>query len=161
MQFQIKQRVFSLADTFDITDAQCSPAYQARGEAFSFGNRLALLDGQGVEVARIQQKVLSLSSEYDISQGGATALVFKQDGWHPFHPQYAVDGPAGSYQMQGDWLGREYSISADERQVAQISQRFSWVTSTYGVEVADGADAPLLLCLAIVVDEVAHAGDGD
>ena len=161
MQFQIKQRIFSLGDTYDIVDAQGQPEYQVQGKAFSFGNQLDLRDMQGQTVAHIQQKVFSMSTEYDISQDGAVALVFRQDGWHPFHPQYAVDGPAGSYTMQGDWRSREYTISRDGRTVAQISKQWSWGNDTYGMEIAEGEDVPALLCLAIVMDEVAHPDHQD
>ena len=162
MQFQIKQRVFSLGDTYDITDAEGQPVYQVQGKAFSFGNQLDLMDMQGGPVAHIQQKVFSMSTEYDISRNGAVALVFRQDGWHPFHPQYAVDGPGGSYTMQGDWQSWEYTISgADGQQVAQISKQWTWGNDTYGMQIADGADVPALLCLAIVMDEVAHPDNQD
>ena len=160
-QFQIKQRVFSLGDTYDITDAQGDPVYQVRGAAFSFGNQLDLLDAQGSEVAHIQQKVFSMSSQYDISQNGTDVLTFRQDGWHPFHPQYVVDGPGGSYTMAGDWQSWEYTISTNEQQVAQISKQWAWGNDTYGVQIADGADVPALLCLAIVMDEVAHPDNHD
>ena len=156
MQFQIKQRVFSLGDTYDITDAQGAPVYQVRGKALSLGNQLDLLDMQGSVAAHIQQKVFSMSSEYDITQNGTSTLVFRQDGWHPFHPQYVVDGPGGSYEMEGDWQSWEYTVSANGQTVAQISKQWSWGSDTYGMEIAAGADVPALLCLAIVMDEVAH-----
>jgi uncharacterized protein YxjI len=40
--------------------------------------------------------------------------------------------------------------------VATISKKFFAIGDKYGVQIQEGQDTPFILCLAIVVDEVAH-----
>jgi uncharacterized protein YxjI len=156
MRLQINKHVFSLADKYDITDDQDNPVFRVQGHLFTLGNKLDLLDMAGNEVARIQQRVLSLVSEYDILQGDQVMAVVKKQLFSLFHPRFTVEGPGGTYDMEGDWLHWNYEVRAGGQTVAEISQRFSLFQDRYGMEIIDGADVPLLVCLAIVIDEIVH-----
>ena len=156
MQFQIKQRVFSLGDTYDITDAQGNPVYQVKGQAFSFGNQLDLLDMNGSPLAHIGQRLLSWTAEYDITVGGQEAVVVKKEAFTLFHPKFDIEGPSGTYQMEGDWTNWNYTISDNGQPLAQIGKETALFQDRYTVDIAEGVDVPTLLCLAIVMDEVSH-----
>jgi len=58
-----------------------------------------------------------------------------------------------------DVIVRSSSVTSGGQTVAQIGQQFSLFQDRYGMEIADGADVPLLVCLAIVIDEVSHQKD--
>ena len=161
MQFQIKQRVFSLRQTYDITDAQGTPVYQVIGKAFSFGNQLDLLDMASNPVAHVAQRVFSMTSEYDITAGGSEPTVVKRKAFTLFRSKFDVEGPAGLYQMEGDWTNWNYTITAQGQEVARIGGQPALFQDRYVMDIADGADVPTLLCLAIVMDEVTHTDDDD
>ncbi len=156
MQFQIKQRVFSLGDTYDITDDQGNPVYQIKGKAFSFGNQLDLLDMSGNSLAHISQRLLSWTAEYDISVGGEDAVVVKKQAFSLFHPTFDIEGPTSAYQMVGDWTNWNYTIQSEGQTLAQIGKQSALFQDRYTVDIAEEADVPTLLCLAIVMDEVSH-----
>lgn len=155
MQYQIKQRVFSLGDSYDITDGGGNPAFRVQGRAFSLGNSLDLLGLDGQPLAHIQQRLLSFTATYDISRGGSVVLTVHQQAFS-WTPHFDIEGPGGSYTMDGDWTDWNFRIETGGQTVARIGKQFALFTDCYGVEVADGADVPTLLCLAIVMDEVAH-----
>jgi len=159
MRLQINKRVFSLADKYDILDEQGTPVFQVQSHLFSIGDKLDLLDMTGQEVAKIQQRVLSFVSEYDILQNDQVVAVVKKKIFSLFHPRFTVEGPSGTYEMEGDWLHWNYEIRTGGQMVAQIAQQFSLFQDRYGMEIADDADVPLLVCLAIVIDEVSHQKD--
>jgi len=52
-----------------------------------------------------------------------------------------------------------YEIRTNGQTVAQIGQQFSLIQDRYGMQTADGTDVPMLICLAIVIDEVSHPKD--
>lgn len=160
MRYQIKQRVFTMGDSYDITDEQGNVAFQVQGKAFSLGNSLDLLDPLGRPLAHIQQRLLSLTATYDISRNGAVALTVHQKAFS-WTPHFDIEGPGGSYTMDGDWTDWEFQIETGGQMVARISKQFALFTDSYAVDVADGADVPTLLCLAIVMDEVAHPDNRD
>ena len=161
MLYQVKKRVFSLCDKYDILDGNGVPAFYAQGKVFSIGNKLTMLNGSGAEVARIEQRVLSLVSEYDIYRDGQIAAVVKRKVFSLLTPRFTIDGPGGSYEMQGDWLNWNYTITQNGRTVAQISRQLALFQDRYGVQIEIGADAPLLLAIAIVMDEVMHRDGKD
>lgn len=62
----------------------------------------------------------------------------------------------GDYRSEGNVWSMDFSILRDERLVAQISKAwFAW-SDTYGVDIADDEDAPLMLALVIVIDQILH-----
>lgn len=157
MILQINKQVFSLTDRYTISDEQGNPVYQVHGHLFTFGNKLDLLDMAGNELAKIHQRVLSLHSEYDILQGDQVVLIVKMELFSFLHPKFTVEGPAGTYDMEGDWLNWNSEIRTGGQVVAQISQQFALFADRYGMEIVEGAsNVPLLVCLAIVMDEITH-----
>ena len=156
MLYQVTKRVFSLGDKYDILDGNNTPVYRVQGKIFSIGNKLSLTDNSGAEIARIEQRVLSFVSEYDIYQDGQIAAIVKKKVFSLLTPRFTIEGPGGNYEMQGDWLNWNYSITQNGQAVAQISRQLALFQDRYGVQIQDGADAPLLLAIAIVMDEVMH-----
>lgn len=159
MRLQINKRLFSLTDKYDVLDDGGNPVYQVQGHFFTFGKKLELLDMAGNEIAKIRQRVFSLVSEYDILEGDEVIAVVKKRLFTLFHSHFTVDGSGGAYEMEGDWLSWNYEIRTNGQTVAQIGQQFSLLQDRYGMEIVEGANVSLLLCLAIVMDEVSHPKD--
>ena len=47
-------------------------------------------------------------------------------------------------------------VERDGHTVAQVSKKWFRVRDTYGVEVAQGEDEPLMLALTVAIDEMAR-----
>jgi len=155
MHYQIKKKAFSLGDTFTITDAQGEPTYTAKSVILSIGHQLDLVDIAGHPVSHIKQRVPSLAPDYLISRDGQLVVEVRRDLLNLLHPHFAMEGPGGSYDVHGDWLNWNYTVESGGQQIAHIDKQFA-LTDTYQVDVADGGDIPTILCLAIILDEVAH-----
>jgi uncharacterized protein YxjI len=161
MIFQIQQRIFSLGDTYDILDEQGQAVFQVKSHLLSIGHSLDLLDSSGAQVAHIQQRVLSFHPEYHITRGGQDVVIVKKKLFTLFHDRFTIEGAAGAFEMTGDWLNWNYAITQNGQPVAQIGKQFAMFHDRYGVEIAEGADVPTILCLVIVMDEVAHPDSSD
>ena len=57
---------------------------------------------------------------------------------------------------KGNVVDHEFEIERDGEKVAEISKRWFRVRDTYGVEVADGQDDPLILAVTVCIDEIAN-----
>ena len=156
MRYQVQQRVFSLGDRFDIVDEQGQPAFQVKSHLLSIGHSMDLLDSTGAQVAHIQERVLTFHPEYEISRGGQVVAVVQKKLFTLVHDRFTVEGAAGTFEMVGDWLSWNYSITQNGQSVAQISKQLALFHDRYGVDIAEGVDVPNILCLVIVMDEVAH-----
>ena len=60
------------------------------------------------------------------------------------------DGP--DLKVTGNIVDHEYEIERDGDTVAAISKKWFRVRESYGVEVATGEDAPLILAITVAID---------
>ena len=70
--------------------------------------------------------------------------------------KFKVKSELGELTVEGNFRSREFKIKRGHRLVSTISKKFFAIGDSYGVKIEEGEDKPFHLCLAIVVDEVAH-----
>ena len=151
MKLYIKQKVFSWGDKFHIYDANQQERYFVEGEVLSFGKKLHLYNQSGEEAAFIHQKLLSFLPKFFISRNNVdVAQVIKAFTF--FRQEYYVEGP--DWTVNGDFLAHDYEISSNDRIIASISKQwFAW-GDTYEINISDGADEIMAICVVLVIDAV-------
>jgi uncharacterized protein YxjI len=161
MRFLLKQKLFSLGDDYYIKDESGRDVYFVDGKMLSIGDQLSFQDLHGNELAYIKQRVLSFGKTYEISRGGEVVAVVKKAVFTLVHHRFSVDVPGpDDLEAQGSFTDHEYTITRGGTVVATVSKAwFSW-TDSYGIEIADGEDAVLILACAVVIDEACHPDDG-
>jgi len=157
MRYVMKQKLFCWGDDFTIKDDQGRDVFFVDGKAFSIGEKLSFQDMAGNELAFIRQKLLAWGPTYEIYRGSELAAVVKKHLFTFLNCKFTVDVPGpDDLEAEGNFLDHEYRFTRGGRIVATVSKQwFSW-TDTYGVEVADGEDAVLLLASTVVIDMVCH-----
>jgi uncharacterized protein YxjI len=70
--------------------------------------------------------------------------------------KFSVKSKHGKYNIDGNFNSREFKIKKNSHLVGTVSKKFFTIGDKYGVKVEKGQDAPFILALAIVIDEVAH-----
>ena len=160
MQYQMKQKLFSWGDDFTIKDAAGSDAFFVDGKAFSLGHQLSFQDMGGRELAFIKQKLFSWGPTYEIYRDGALAAVVKKELFTLFRCSFTVDVPGpDDLAAEGEFTDHEYVVSRGGRPVATVSKQwFAW-SDTYGVDIAEGEDAVLVLASTVVIDMACHPDD--
>ena len=58
-------------------------------------------------------------------------------------------------RAHGNIVDHEYEIKRDGDVIARISKRWFRVRDTYGIEIGDGEDEPLMLALTVALDAMA------
>src|SRR3954466_10860183 len=74
-RFQMREKLLSIGDDFWIEDDRGERAYKVDGKAFRLRQTFVLDDGSGNEVARIQERKLSIRDKIAIQRGGDTAAT--------------------------------------------------------------------------------------
>lgn len=146
MKYHLKQKVFSFTGKFTIKDDTGVDRYYAEAEIFSWGKKYHVFNQHHEEVIFIQQKVFSFLPKYFIYiHGQEVAQIEKQFTF--FKPRYELI--AAGWQVEGDWLEHNYSITYQGQPIATIAKEwFTWGDSYY-VDIHDPANE--LMCLAIVI----------
>jgi len=159
MRYLVRQKMFSLSDSFTIKDEENNDVFIVKSQLLSFGKKLRIFDLAGRELCYIEQKLFRLMPEYDIYIAGyCVANVKKKFAF--FKNNFVVTSPNSQYYIDGDIFAYEFSIYKDGRAVAYISKKFFSFTDTYMVDIDDGSDQVTILALAIVIDMVCHDNDG-
>ncbi|MBE3101987.1 MAG: LURP-one-related family protein [Firmicutes bacterium] len=155
MKYAIKQKIFTFGDSFAIRDETGNDCYMVKGQIFALGNKLRIYDMQGQELVYIEQKLFRFLPEYNIYYKDQLHATVKKE-FTFFKPKFQIQSTLGNYRAEGNVWSMDFSILRDEKLVAQISKAwFAW-SDTYGVDIAEGEDAPLMLALVIVIDQVLH-----
>jgi uncharacterized protein YxjI len=156
MRYVIRERFFHLGDDFDITDESGNPVLHVDGKVFSLHDRLVLRDPAGREVAEVRRRLVALRPTYTISNGGEKAAEVRKHFFTPFRDRFTIDIPGpNDLEMSGNLLDHEFTVEQGGRNVATVSKRWLSVRDTYAVEVADGADALVILAAVLALD-LAH-----
>lgn len=154
MQLYMKQKVFSFGDKFTVKDANGMDRWFIEGELFSFGHRLHVFDANGVERALLQQKLFSFMPRFIISvDGNEVAQMVKE--FTLFKQRYFLDGLP--WELEGNFWTHDYQLFESGTPIMHVTKEwFTWGDS-YALNIADGVDELLCLCVVLAVDCVLEA----
>ena len=158
MRYLIREKLISFGDDYVVKDEAGRAAFVFDGAAFTLlRDKLAIKDGEGRELGFIREKLISLRRAYEIHLGGKRVATVSKDLLTLFRCSFTVDVPGpDDYEAQGDLLDREYTFRRRGKVVAEVSKKWFTLRDTYAVDVADAADAVLILASAAVIDQVCH-----
>jgi uncharacterized protein YxjI len=153
-RFQMREKLLSIGDDYWIENDRGERAYKVNGKALRVRQTFVLEDGSGGEVARIQERKLSIRDKVAIElHGGRAATVRK--ALVGIRDRYAIDVEHGAdMKAHGNIVDHEYEIERDGDTVAKISKKWFRVRESYGVDVAAGEDVPLILAITVAIDSL-------
>jgi uncharacterized protein YxjI len=142
-----------------IEDDQGRRAFRVNGKALRVRKTFVLEDPEGNEVAKIQERKLSVRDKMAIERGG-DSLATVRKALVGIRDRFSIDVAGGEeLHAKGNIVDHEYEIDRDGQAVATVSKRWFRVRDTYGVEIAPGEDAGLVLAIAVCVDALSHRGN--
>jgi uncharacterized protein YxjI len=151
----MQEKLFSIGDDAWIEDQEGNRAFKADGKALRLRATFVLEDTSGNEVASIQQKVAHIKDTMEIERAGARVALVQKALISPLRDRYEVKLADGSeWKVQGNILHHEFEITGDAGKIAEVSMKWFRVRDTYGIEVAPGQDAGLVLAVAVALDEM-------
>ncbi len=152
MRFQLNSKLLSLGSNYQIKDESGALAYTVRGKICSFGHDLTMETADGIEVARIQQKLLNFMPTYDLYLGEKHyATISKKFSW--LRKRFLLDVPGpNDYDVEGSFWDYEYEFRRKHGVVATVSRKFFSITGVYGVDIIKDEDAVSILATVVVID---------
>jgi len=158
MRYKIRQKIFSLTDSFQIEDANGRTAFEAKGKLFSISSSQTLFDPQGRELLKIKRKYLTIKPACRLVCADGTEWLIKKCFWPFWRDSFTLLTPVGELQIEGNLWDHEYQIRQGDQLLAAVSKSwFSW-SDTYGVDVLRPEWTAQLLAAVIVIDRISHSG---
>ncbi len=156
MKLYIKQKVFSWAAKFNITDEYGEERYSVRGEVFTLAKKLHVFDPSGEEVALVQQKLLSLLPRFYVYVNGQQiAEIVKELTF--LKPRYDIFGKG--WTVEGDLLAHDYTITESGREIARVHKVWMSWGDSFELDIYDTSDEVGLIAVILAIDAVMDAGN--
>ena len=154
-RYQMRQRLISIGDDYNIEDDQGRRAFHIDGKALRLRQTVIFEDPNGRELYTIQERMARLLDSMAITRGGQKVAEVHKALVAPLRDRLDVSMSGGDdLTVQGNLLDDEYEIRRDRLTLAQVSKRWFRLRDTYGVEVSPGQDDALLLAITVCVDQM-------
>ena len=121
---------------------------------FTWGDKFSVLNEQGEEVFFVEGEVFTWGKKLHVYIGGGEAAQIRQE-FSFFTPRFRVYGP--QWDVEGYFLGHEYEINCDGRQIAFIEKEWMTWGDCYELNIADPTDTLLALATVLTIDCVVEA----
>ena len=153
--FQMREKMFAIGDDFWIEDLNGQRVFKVNGKAVRFRDTFILEDLGGNELSKIQEKKLSVRDKMTVESGSTKATVHKR--LIGIRDHYVIEVEGGEdLKAHGNIVDHEYEIERDGEKVAEVSKKWFRIRDTYGVQLAQGQDVPLILAISVCVDQMAR-----
>ena len=159
-RYRMRQQLLSIGDDYWIEADDGRRVYRVDGKALRLRKTLVLEDAGGHEVARLQERKLSVRDKMEIERDGQSVATVKK-ALVGFRDRFSIDmqGAGADMHAKGNLLDHEYEITRDGETVATVSKRWFAVRDSYGVEIAPGEDDALVLAVTVCIDAMSHPRD--
>jgi len=155
-RYRMRQRLLSIGDDYWIEHEDGSHAFRVDGKALRVRQTFVLEDATGREVAKLQERKLSVRDKMEIERDGRQLATVKK-ALIGIRDRFSIHVEGGAdLDAKGNLVDHEYEIARDGDTVATVSKQWFAVRDTYGVAVAPGEDDAMLLAITVCIDAMAH-----
>ena len=153
--FRMREKIMAIGDDYWIEDDDGNKVYKVNGKAARLRETFILEDANGAELSKIQEKKLTVRDKMTIERGSTKATVRKR--LVGIRDHYIIDVDGGEdLKAHGNVVDHEYEIERDGDTVAKVSKKWFRVRDSYGVQLAQDQDVPLILAITVCVDAMAR-----
>ncbi len=117
MKLCLRQRVFTWFDTYDVTSEDGVTFFTIRGQLALFHHRLVAFDSRGVEVASLEEQMLTFRKRFFLDIYGRYSGELVKE-WTFLQPRFFLDFLP--WTIEGDILGWYYAIRNGSLEIARI-----------------------------------------
>lgn len=134
MELRLKEKRFTIRDSFTIKDEDGNDKYQVIGEFIEATKKLHIKDMDGEEVAMIKEKMISFHPKYSIYIAGEKVGEIERDK-ALFKDKYYITGL--DWKIKGDDDDHQYKIVEDGKKIASIRKKKISLSDTYILEIEE------------------------
>lgn len=158
VRYQMREKLLSIGDDSWIEDDGGRRAFKVNGKALRLRKTLVLEDADGRDLFKIQDRPVRVRAVMEIEDAsGNHAATVKKAMITPLRERYKVDlATGGELSIQGNIVDHEFEIESGGTKIAEVSKKWFRVSDSYGVEVAPGQDAALLLAVTVCIDQMSR-----
>ena len=152
MKYNIKEKVFTLADKFTVRDEHGEPILIVEGTPFSFTDKLRIYDMNMNELFYIEQTISPFIPDYRIYRDGLEVAHMKRE-FSMMHRVF-IESDYGGYTIEGDIMHYNYTIRHDDIPVAEVKKKVFSFGDEYTLDIFVNENFEFLITMVIVIDQM-------
>ena len=149
--YHIKQKLWSLGGEFEIKDGFGNPAYSVAGSFFKIPKYFTVNKQDGTQVSKITKVMFQFLPKFDVALSDGSGFRIAK-AFTLFKPRYHIEDLG--LDVQGNFWDMNFDLIKNDVVVAQISQEWFKLTSTYNIDIYDDRYADIVISLVIAIDYV-------
>lgn len=158
MQYYIKQKVFSIADKYNIYNISNDLIYEVKGEFLSFTPHFTMYDNSGYELYSIRKKISIIFEKYEVRKGGRPYALIKRE-FSLMKPIVSIKSDEGDFTIKGDYFAHDFDIYEGVELVARVTKMWISFGDSYEISVIDYNDPAFICAMVIAIDNCIHSED--
>lgn len=167
MIFKVRQKLFDFRGRSEIFDEAGRTCYFVNTNIeFFTGKQFSLLDLSGNEIYFAKERLMRIRPRYDLYPSAVAAKNDKENSRLGFlkktlffNPFYKVKTKYGNYKFHGSFgWSRTFKVKKNGKLVGTIQKKIMKVADTYTVDVPEISEAPIVLMIALIMDQIHHRG---
>ncbi len=152
----MRQKLFSLRDSFEITDEHEQLAFTAKSKFLSIKKSFTLKDHHEIEIAFIKQQLFAIKPKFEFTNPEGQKALLKKHFFPLFSHKFSLFFGREKIEIEGNIWAHEYQFSLNGQVIAEISKKwFSW-SDTYGVDIYEEQFNWLVMSTVIAIDCIIH-----
>ncbi|GAX46744.1 LURP-one-related/scramblase family protein [Pseudolactococcus reticulitermitis] len=151
VQYQIKQKFWSLGGKFKIKDNAGNLAYYVQGSFLKIPKQFIISKPDGTQVSHIKKVMFQILPKFDVTLADGSVFRIAKE-LTLFKPRYRIEH--FGLEVQGNFWDMDFELRHNGVPVAQISQEWFKINSTYHIDVYDDQYADAVISLVIAIDYV-------
>lgn len=155
MTLYIKQRVFSVGDTYHVYDVNQEPVFEVRSEIFTLGAKIHLYNMEGEELFYIKRRLPTLLPAYEIYASGRLCADIRKE-LSFFRPRLTVTSGYGNFDLEGDFWNMDFTIRCAGQVLGSIQKEWLSWGDAYRLNIADERDMAFFTTMVIAIDNCLH-----
>jgi uncharacterized protein YxjI len=151
----MRQKILALGHDFWVKDAEGRDVYYIDNKLFALRKTYSILDAHNREILKVQHKPLHIHRTMELEQDGKVVASVQKNLISPLLDRWTIEVPGGqNLTAQGDLFDHEYTIQGNGGTLAHISKQWFAIRESYGIDIADGANVPLMIGIALAIDDI-------
>ena len=153
-RFLMREKLLAIGDDFWIENDRGERAYKVDGKAVRLRETFVLENSSGRR-GGADQGAQAQHPRQDRHRARRQHRATVHKALIGIRARFAIDVENGAdMKAHGNVVDHEYKIERDGDTVATISKKWFRVRESYGVDVAAGEDAPLILAITVAIDSL-------
>ena len=148
-QLYMKQKMLSVNEKFAVTDDKGKTVYSVHGSLFKLSKSFTMVNKKQEKIGKVTKELFKLMPKFVVEvEGKETVRIEKQ--LTLFKSKYRIF--SDDIQVDGDILGKHFTVYQGKKKVAVINQKWLAMTSTYEMAIYNEDYEHLIVLLVAAID---------